>query len=99
MPSGTDVEGMRRWVDEVFVTGELAKHRAKFDFEYRRPRREVKKEIITISPLDDGENAFDLWVYEVPSTPEDEVSSRPAILMFHGGGWIHGNPAGDEGNQ
>lgn len=94
MPSGTDVEGMRRWVDDTFIKGELAKHRAQHSFQYRRPVRETTKEIVTISPNDDGENAFDLWVYEVPT---QETSSRPAILMFHGGGWIHGNPAGDEG--
>lgn len=95
MPSGTDVEGMRKWINEVFLEGDLPKHRANFDFQYRRPVRKVNKEIISISAFDDDAK-FDLWVYQA----ENPLGApRPAVLMFHGGGWIHGNPAGDEGKQ
>ena len=92
MPAGTDVEGMRKWINDVFLEGDLPKHRAKFSFPYQHPVQKVKKEIITID-APGGDDHFDLWIYE---TETRTSSSRPAILMFHGGGWIHGNPGGDE---
>lgn len=88
---------MRKWVKEVFLDGELAKLRANADFEFRRPRQDVKKEIISIKTTDNTE-MFDLWVYQ-PTSATGGSTSRPAVLMFHGGGWIHGNPGGDESKQ
>ncbi|CAH0020336.1 unnamed protein product [Clonostachys rhizophaga] len=91
MPSGTDVDGMREWVNNVMVKGPLAEYRAKLDIKLRRPPQEVGKNIITVNATD-GDGEYGIWVYE----PTAAGARRPAILMLHGGGWIHGNPAGDE---
>ncbi|VUC23414.1 unnamed protein product [Clonostachys rosea] len=91
MPSGTDVDGMRKWVDDVMVRGPLAEHRAKLEIKRRRDPQEVGKNIITVNATD-GDGEYGIWVYE----PTAAAALRPAILMLHGGGWIHGNPAGDE---
>lgn len=94
MPSGTDVDGMREWVNSVMVKGPLAKHRADLGIKLRRPPQEVGKNIITVNATD-GDGEYGIWVYE----PTAAGARRPAILMLHGGGWIHGNPAGDEGEH
>ncbi|CAG9998470.1 unnamed protein product [Clonostachys byssicola] len=91
IPSGIDVHGMREWINNVMVKGPLAEHRAKLDIKLRRPPQEVGKNIITLKATD-GDGEYGIWVYE----PIGAGVRRPAILMLHGGGWIHGNPAGDE---
>jgi acetyl esterase/lipase len=47
----------------------------------------------------DRDEIFDLWIYNVALSRNEETILRPAILMLHGGGWIHGNPLGDEGKH
>lgn len=94
MPSGTDVDGMREWVNNVMAKGPLAEHRAKLGIKLRRPPQEVGKNIITVKATD-GDDEYGIWVYE----PAAATTQRPAILMLHGGGWIHGNPVGDEGKR
>lgn len=95
MPSGTDVLGMRKWINETFLSSDLNKYREDFEIELQNPRQEINADIINVK-CSDGQGEFALWVYE-PTTSGTSDKSRPAILMMHGGGWIHGNPLGDEG--
>ncbi|TAQ88657.1 hypothetical protein B7494_g3009 [Chlorociboria aeruginascens] len=96
IPSGTDVQSMRRWIDEVFVNGGLAEQRLKFDIRRRRPKQKIDKTILSIQSSDGSNGSYGLWIYEPHVETECRPNSRPAILMFHGGGWIHGTPIGDE---
>ncbi|KAI7972798.1 hypothetical protein EIK77_003944 [Talaromyces pinophilus] len=98
MPSGTDVYAMRNWVKDVLTDGPLGKYRANLGLNLRRiPAQEIRKEIFTVSRTD-GNGSYGFWVFEpVSAQVDNQASSRPAILMFHGGGWIHGDPSGDEG--
>jgi acetyl esterase/lipase len=98
MPSGTDVLGMREWIKATLMSDILLKHRAKAELNLRNPKKKVNKEIITIKSSD-GDEIFDLWIYKVALSRSEETTPRPAILMLHGGGWIHGNPLGDEGKH
>ncbi|KAH8901173.1 alpha/beta-hydrolase [Thozetella sp. PMI_491] len=96
IPPGTDVKAMRQWISEVFMAGNLAEHRARFEVQRRRPKCKADKTIISIPCSEDSNEAFDLWIYEPHAEGASETSQRPIILMLHGGGWIHGNPLGDE---
>jgi acetyl esterase/lipase len=96
-PAGTDIQGMRRWVQELFTSDAYAKEKARFKVRRRRPVAEVGRSIVSVPCSDGGDECFNLWIYE----PQNEEASprpksRPAILMLHGGGWIHGTPIGDE---
>ncbi|KAF7558988.1 hypothetical protein G7046_g5165 [Stylonectria norvegica] len=95
MPPGDDVHAMRKWIKEVFLGGALTEFREKCDMKLRRPKQEVKKDVVTIK-TSDGAGSFDLWIYSL-AAGGTEGKPKPAILMFHGGGWIHGDPSGDEG--
>ncbi|KAK5545084.1 hypothetical protein LTR46_004808 [Exophiala xenobiotica] len=96
-PAGTDIPGMRRWVQELFTSEVYAKEKARFKVRRRRPVAEVGRSIVSVPCSDGSDECFNLWIYE----PQNEEASprpksRPAILMLHGGGWIHGTPIGDE---
>ncbi|KEF61324.1 uncharacterized protein A1O9_02889 [Exophiala aquamarina CBS 119918] len=97
MPPSDDVPGMRRWVQELFMSEAYNKEKARFRSKYPQDLKKVNKSIVPVSTPGQKDEAFDIWVYE-PFLDEQSSSSelRPAILMFHGGGWIHGNPVGDE---
>ena len=98
IPSGIDVVGMRHWINEVFLKNPVAEWRAKCDINRRRSPATLNKYNISVPCLDPSQGSFGIRVYE-PSTEgaEPNARNRPAILMYHGGGWIHGNPQGDEG--
>ncbi|KAK5233018.1 hypothetical protein LTR47_005882 [Exophiala xenobiotica] len=96
-PAGTDIQGMRRWVQELFTSEAYAKEKARFKVRRRRPVAEVGRTIVSVPCSDGSDECFNLWIYEPhneEASPRPE--SRPAILMLHGGGWIHGTPIGDE---
>lgn len=98
VPSGTDVQGMRRWIDNVFLQGPLAECRERCDVRRRRPTVPVDVHTVAVPCPGDGAEQFSICVYDPQSeATEDATQSRPAIIMLHGGGWIHGNPHGDEG--
>lgn len=100
MPPGDDVPGMRRWVQELFMSEGYNKERARFRSQFPQDLPKVNKSIVTVSPSGEKDENFDLWIYESPPNKQSSGSTlRPAILMFHGGGWIHGNPIGDEGQH
>jgi hypothetical protein len=98
VPSGLDVQGMRHWIDNVYLASPLAETRKIVNFPRRRPEVPVATQDVRV-PCSDGSNSdFGIRVYKPQILSEEQVSPlRPSILMFHGGGWIHGNPLGDEG--
>lgn len=97
MPNSTDVEGMRRWLNGIVSSEGFAHEMARFDIRRRRPARKISKTIVSVKCSDESEDHFDLWVHEPHAEkPDLNLSARPALLMLHGGGWIHGDPTGDE---
>ncbi|KIW18443.1 hypothetical protein PV08_02731 [Exophiala spinifera] len=97
-PLGTDVEGMRAWVEETLLNGPLAEQRNNSTFERRRKAVPVKVHDVRIPCANSGDgDSFSLRVYDPEIDPEEQsIRPRPAILMLHGGGWIHGKPHGDD---
>ena len=98
VPSGTDVNAMRVWINETFLQGPLAEARSKCDIKRRLPEVPVDISNITVPCSDGSGTKFTIRRY-LPRSAESgaDVAPRPAILMLHGGGWIHGKPEGDEG--
>ena len=97
IPSGTDVQGMRRWINEVFLGEPLTAERAKVEIERRRPRQKINKTITSIKCSGSSNDGFGLYIYEpLIDDAGHKPTPRPAIMMLHGGGWIHGTPLGDE---
>lgn len=79
---------MRKWLTEEYITWPKT-----IPVEARS--REICKIHIQNVPVtyEDG-NQFAVRVYD----PEIKDSSpRPALIMYHGGGWVHGFPEVDEG--
>ncbi|KIW32086.1 uncharacterized protein PV07_03658 [Cladophialophora immunda] len=98
IPGGTDVQAMRRWIDNVFLKGPLAEHRARCDIQRRRPEAKIDISDVSVQCSDGSQDTFVIRVYE-PQLAEEtskQQQLRPAILMLHGGGWIHGKPCGDD---
>lgn len=87
---------MREWVRKVFVEGPLPKYRDTFEIPLRRPKQDIVKEILSI-PCSDGKSNLDLWLNQPLLVNPKTTTARPVILMFHGGGWIHGDPSADDG--
>lgn len=98
MPDGTDVEAMRRWVRDVFQSEGWAREKARFQIKRRRPTTSISKTIESVPCPDTSGEHFDLWIYE-PQSTAIASEPRPVLLMFHGGGWIHGSPIADEGTS
>jgi len=84
-PSGTDVEGMRKWLLETRISRKpLA----------RRFRTEVKINYADVEiQYDGGEYSLRVHIPEIP--PNEALGKRPALIFYHGGGWIHGDAEGD----
>lgn len=93
MPHGADVYGMRKWINEELLNGRLAEHRNSCKIERRRPEVDVLIHDVRVPCMDGSGDSFGMRVYE-PQNGSD--ASRPVILMYHGGGWIHGDPRGDD---
>jgi acetyl esterase/lipase len=86
----TDHIAMRQWLVDVYT---------KFSLEpqVKRVRTEVNVKISDVPITYGTENHFSVRVYNPCS--EDHQGQRAALLMFHGGGWIHGVPQMDEGKN
>ena len=98
LPQGDDVSGMRRWVQEVFSSKGYNEEKARFQSKYQQRANRVTKSVIPVPISAGSDECFDLWIYEPLSDEKNSrIKLRPAIFMFHGGGWIHGSPIGDEG--
>ncbi|KIX95660.1 uncharacterized protein Z520_08780 [Fonsecaea multimorphosa CBS 102226] len=87
---------MRSWIDNVFLKGPLAEHRARCDIQRRRPEAKVDISEVSVLCSDGSEDTFVIRVYDPELEEKTSKQLRPAILMLHGGGWIHGKPCGDE---
>lgn len=96
VPSGTDVQGMRRWIKEVYLDPVLIEARNKCKFNRRRPQQKVNKTVVSVKSSDGSGETFELWIYQTDDKPP--ARGKPALMMLHGGGWIHGTPLCDEGN-
>lgn len=95
VPSGTDVQGMRRWIKEVYLDPVLIEARNKCNFNRRRPQQKVNKTVVSVKSSDGSGETFELWIYQTDDKPP--ARGKPALMMLHGGGWIHGTPLCDEG--
>ncbi|ORX36967.1 Alpha/Beta hydrolase protein [Kockovaella imperatae] len=89
IPSGLDYVGMRRWLKDSYE-----KVDRKFNHHsWRTPTRVSKSEVMLENGDDEGSFRCVIWEPEEVATDE---TSRPVILMYHGGGFIHGFPELDE---
>ncbi|KFG81837.1 alpha/beta hydrolase domain-containing protein [Metarhizium anisopliae] len=82
----------RKWVDEVimkFPRGPPADC-------HRRPLAKIAIKNVSITYGSD-DATFRVRVYVPAAEDMQSVPSRPALIMYHGGGWIHGYPEVDEG--
>ncbi|KIW68745.1 hypothetical protein PV04_04668 [Phialophora macrospora] len=97
VPSGTDVENMRRWIDSTLLHGPLAECRLQCDIKRRQPPVLIDTRNISVPCSDGSGHKFAIRTY-VPRVESNKSGAKgmPAILMLHGGGWIHGKPEGDE---
>jgi acetyl esterase/lipase len=87
----SDYLAMRKWLKEVYVI-----FPSKPGIKGKRPPASIEIENIPISYA--GKNSFSVRVYN-PAIEKDVSKPRSALLMFHGGGWIHGLPEMDEGTD
>ncbi|KAJ4862654.1 alpha/beta hydrolase fold domain-containing protein [Trichoderma breve] len=79
---------MRKWLTEEYITW------PKTPPVEARSRAISKIHIQTVPVTYEDGNQFAVRVYD----PEIKDSSpRPALIMYHGGGWVHGFPEVDEG--
>lgn len=92
---------MRIWIEEALLNGPLAEQRNSSVLERRRKALPVDIHNLSIPCAKRGDgSSFGVRVYNPRMEPEEQNSRpRPAILMFHGGGWIHGRPEGDDGES
>lgn len=81
---------MRQWLKDVYMKLPMLP-------QIKRTRTPVPIQIKNVSVVYSGENHFSIRIYD-PSHEENFVlCRRPALIMYHGGGWMHGSPEGDEG--
>lgn len=92
------MKGWRDFIENTLTKGPLAEYRAKCDLKRRQPIAKVNATDVSVKCTGAEQESFNVRVW-VPERAEKEIKgrSRPAILFFHGGGWIHGNSRGDEG--
>lgn len=79
------------------MKGPLREYRKRCDLNRRRPAAKVTARNVPVK-CTDGQGTFNVRVWEPErALSKTQARSRSAILFFHGGGWIHGNSCGDEG--
>lgn len=84
---GGEVDAWRKWDRTEYFT-----YNRDVQCKRRRTSVEVKASNISASYGEDG--TFGVRVFE-PQNQTKEM--RPALVMYHGGGWSHGDPTNDEG--
>jgi len=76
------------------------------DVHLRLPREPRSKRILPSVPISirnisvvyQDRNEFSVRVYDPAAQNScNDSGSRPALIMYHGGGWTHGLPEMDEG--
>lgn len=92
LESQSDIQAMRSWFKNN-----------KFDL---RPRCQPSKAPVPVNVGninakngDGEEEKFMIRVYEPQDGSRPEGILRPALIVYHGGGWVLGDPTADEGKQ
>ncbi len=86
----TDHIAMRQWLKDEFMGIPKAPQ--------IKPTRTPVPILVKDVPITyDGDNHFSIRVYDPANEGKSALRLRPALIMYHGGGWIHGFPAVDEG--
>ena len=86
----TDHILMRQWLDDVYMALPKAP-------QIKRTRAEVPVHVRTVSVAYGVDDHFSIRVYDPVDDEAAAGNLRPALIMLHGGGWIHGYPEVDEG--
>ncbi|KIX04739.1 uncharacterized protein Z518_05609 [Rhinocladiella mackenziei CBS 650.93] len=87
IPPGTDVERMRHWISTDYTAI------PKTSFLHRHIRERVPIEQQDVKVCYGETFDFTMRIY----TPlRGRCQPRPAVIMYHGGGWIHGDATSDE---
>lgn len=86
----TDHIAMRKWLEEAYINFPT-------DPQTTRVRPKVPIAIKNV-PISYGtDNHFSVRIYDPAPDHDEEKTLRPALIMIHGGGWIHGHPEGEDG--
>jgi acetyl esterase/lipase len=83
-----DVPAARQWLEDVVMNLPRGPPATAF----RRPVAELKIENAIVMYSED--QSFRIRIYS-PTSPNQ--GKRPALVLYHGGGWVHGYPEVDEG--
>jgi hypothetical protein len=84
--------GMRKWLAEVYL-------RLRAEPQTTRVRTRTPVAVKNVPITYGSDNNFSVRIYDPTPDTGKESSLRPALLMFHGGGWVHGFPEVDEGEH
>ncbi|KAH8802765.1 alpha/beta hydrolase domain-containing protein [Xylogone sp. PMI_703] len=85
----TDHIAMRQWLKDVYVTLPKAP-------QVKRTRPPVPINTRDIPITYGADNHFRIRIYDPSEDGASREELRPALIMIHGGGWIHGYPEVDE---
>jgi acetyl esterase/lipase len=83
---------MRKWINEQYIPLPKAPINERI-----RPQALVTSKDISISYGKD--NTFSVRVYTPTYQNTRKETLRPALMMIHGGGFIHGSPEVDDGEK
>jgi acetyl esterase/lipase len=94
IPHGNDLNAIRDWVQRRYLPLSKTIHA-------KRVRPEVSVLVEDQRVVYDGDKSFSVRIYE-PNRPSAAQSLRPALLMYHGGGFVsvsllslsYSNPSG-----
>ncbi len=90
---GGDIAAWREFDNTEFFTYNRAVQCSK------RIRKDVEVVTSDVSvSYGDERETFGIRVFD-PQDDEVEEGLRPAVIMYHGGGWSHGSPRNDEGKM
>lgn len=92
--SQSNVQVMRRWFKDNGCNFDL-KPRCE---PLKTPVR-VEVSIENVKYGEDGGEQFQVRIYDPQDGSGSEDVYRPALIMYHGGGWVLGDPTADEGEQ
>jgi acetyl esterase/lipase len=81
---------MRKWLEDVYMPLPKAPR-------IKRIRSQVAIQITNIPITYNRDNHFSIRIYDPIDKEASRERLRPAVIMLHGGGWIHGHPEVDEG--
>ncbi|KAK9358507.1 alpha/beta hydrolase [Lipomyces starkeyi] len=88
IPHGNDLYAIRDWVQRCYLPISKTIHA-------KRVRPEVPVVVEDQRIVYDTDKSFLIRIYS-PNRPSAAEVLRPALLMYHGGGFIHGNPSCDD---